>query len=159
MAFTLREMGAMRGCELSNRICTFSRIPLLLCGAQTVRSKSGRPAKRLLQSTKWQDDLAHTYGEKWSTIKIFSQICEKEAKHYSQDWAWEIGRIIIKMRQMKKAGVWVWKCWIWDVGETSSGGSAGCWIYQRSGDRSGLVLHVETADTWMVFKATGLDEI
>lgn len=31
--------------------------------------------------------------------------------------------------------------------------------YTRGQDRSGLVLHVETADTWMVFKATGLDEI
>lgn len=41
LAFTLCEKGARGGCELSDRICTFSRIPLLLCRAQTVGSKSG----------------------------------------------------------------------------------------------------------------------
>lgn len=52
----------------------FHRIPLLLCGGQTVGSKSGsrdQPREGCSQLGGKDDDLAHTYGKKWSTSKIF----------------------------------------------------------------------------------------
>lgn len=52
----------------------FHRVPLLLRGLSTVGSKSGsRDQLRecCSQLGNKDDDLAHTYGKKWSTNKIF----------------------------------------------------------------------------------------